>query len=100
MVAGDEESFLARCIAKKKESRDIRHDQYIDAVLNFNDINRWLGEEEIVIEACEDENHSGDQSESESSLSGDQWYCKFGSGDRGKGRFLPEVLCSWNKKLH
>lgn len=51
--------FLGPCIAKKKESRDIRHDQYIDAVLNFNDINRWLGEEEIVIEACEDEPFGG-----------------------------------------
>lgn len=51
--------FLGPCIAKKKESRDIRHDQYIDAVLNFNDINRWFGEEEIVIETCEDEPFGG-----------------------------------------
>ena len=39
-------------VLQRKRVRDIRHDQYIDAVLNFNDINRWLGEEEIVIEAC------------------------------------------------
>ena len=46
--------FLGPCIAKKKESRDPRHDSCIDAVLNFNDINQWLEEEEIVIEDCED----------------------------------------------
>ncbi len=46
--------FLGPCIAKKKESRDPRHDSCIDAVLNFNDINQWLEEKEIVIEDCED----------------------------------------------
>lgn len=46
--------FLGPCIAKKRESQDIRHEGYIDAVLNFNDIARWLQEEDIVIEDCED----------------------------------------------
>ena len=46
--------FLGPCIAKKKESKDPRHEGYIDAVLNFNDINKWLEEEDIVIEDCED----------------------------------------------
>ena len=46
--------FLGPCIAKKKESLDMRHQGFIDAVLNFNDINRWLDEENIVIEDCED----------------------------------------------
>lgn len=46
--------FLGPCIAKKKEAGDDRHDSCIDAVLNFNDINRWLNEEEITIEDCED----------------------------------------------
>lgn len=46
--------FLGPCIAKKKEAGDIRHEGYIDAVLNFNDISRWLSEEEIIIEDCED----------------------------------------------
>ena len=46
--------FLGPCIAKKKESLDLRHKGLIDAVLNFNDINRWLDEENIVIEDCED----------------------------------------------
>lgn len=46
--------FLGPCIAKKKEAGDVRHDSCIDAVLNFNDINRWLNEEEITIEDCED----------------------------------------------
>lgn len=46
--------FLGPCIAKKREAGDIRHDGYIDAVLNFNDITRWLAEEDIIIEDCED----------------------------------------------
>ncbi|MEY8353368.1 [Fe-Fe] hydrogenase large subunit C-terminal domain-containing protein [Lachnospiraceae bacterium 54-53] len=46
--------FLGPCIAKKKEAGDFRHEGYIDAVLNFNDISRWLSEEEIVIEDCQD----------------------------------------------
>lgn len=46
--------FLGPCIAKKKESQDPRHDACIDAVINFNDINRWLAEEDIVIGDCED----------------------------------------------
>ena len=46
--------FLGPCIAKKKEAGDVRHDSCIDAFLNFNDINRWLKEEEITIEDCED----------------------------------------------
>ena len=46
--------FLGPCIAKKKESMDPRHDGDIDAVLNFNDISRWLEEEDITIGDCED----------------------------------------------
>lgn len=46
--------FLGPCIAKKKESRDPRHDRCIDAVLNFNDISKWLEEEDIVVEDSED----------------------------------------------
>ena len=46
--------FLGPCIAKKREAHDVRHDGFIDAVLNFNDISRWLEEEEVVIEDCED----------------------------------------------
>lgn len=46
--------FLGPCIAKKKEAQDPRHEGYIDAVLNFNDIHRWLQEEDVVIEECED----------------------------------------------
>lgn len=47
--------FLGPCIAKKQEAQDIRHSGYIDAVLNFNDLNAWLEDEEIVIEDCEDQ---------------------------------------------
>ena len=46
--------FLGPCIAKMKEAKDPRHGDVIDAVLNFNDLNQWLKEEEIVIEDCED----------------------------------------------
>ena len=46
--------FLGPCIAKKKEAEDLRHGDYIDAVLNFNDIERWLAQEEITIGDCED----------------------------------------------
>lgn len=46
--------FLGPCIAKKKEAGDARHDGYIDAVLNFNDMKKWLFEEGITIEDCED----------------------------------------------
>lgn len=46
--------FLGPCIAKKKEAQDPRHNAYIDAVLNFNDLNRWLQEEDIEITECED----------------------------------------------
>lgn len=46
--------FLGPCIAKKQEAKDLRHEGYIDAVLNFNDINRWMTEEDIVIAECED----------------------------------------------
>lgn len=47
--------FLGPCIAKKREAQDVRHSGYVDAVLNFNDINRWLMEEDIEIEDCEDQ---------------------------------------------
>lgn len=46
--------FLGPCIAKKQEALDSRHAGMIDAVLNFNDINRWLHDEDIAIEDCED----------------------------------------------
>ena len=47
--------FLGPCIAKKQEAEDPRHAGVIDAVLNFNDIRRWLAEQSIVITECEDE---------------------------------------------
>ena len=47
--------FVGPCIAKKKESQDPRHENCIDAVLNFNDIQQWLGEKQVVIEECEDD---------------------------------------------
>ena len=49
--------FLGPCIAKKKEAMDLRHEGYIDAVLNFNDINKWLEEEEDVYKRQAQGNH-------------------------------------------
>lgn len=46
--------FIGPCIAKKKESQDGRHDDCIDAVINFNDLHQWLREADIQIEDCED----------------------------------------------
>ncbi len=46
--------FVGPCIAKKKESADPRNARSIDAVLNFNDIQRWMEEEGIDISQCED----------------------------------------------
>ncbi|MDD3253273.1 MAG: [Fe-Fe] hydrogenase large subunit C-terminal domain-containing protein [Lachnospiraceae bacterium] len=54
MGTGVKVVFLGPCIAKKREAQDVRHAGFIDAVLNFNDISRWLQEEDIVIEDCED----------------------------------------------
>ena len=47
--------FLGPCIAKKKEAQDPRHDNCIDAVLNFTEIKSWFEDQDIVVEQCEDE---------------------------------------------
>ena len=47
--------FLGPCIAKKKESQDPRHDNCIDAVLNFTEIQHWFQDQNIVVEECRDE---------------------------------------------
>lgn len=47
--------FAGPCIAKKGEAQDIRHDTVIDAVLTFDDVNRWLLEEKVDIAACKEE---------------------------------------------
>ena len=47
--------FLGPCIAKKKESMDLRHNDCIDAVLNFQEVEAWLRQEQIEIAECEPE---------------------------------------------
>lgn len=47
--------FAGPCIAEKKESRPVRQERCLDAVLTFEEINRWLGEEGIHIENSEPE---------------------------------------------
>lgn len=47
--------FLGPCIAKKREARsDVRTKGYIDAVINFTELEEWLNEENIDILACDD----------------------------------------------
>lgn len=46
--------FLGPCIAKKRESKDIRHNDCIDAVLNFHEVNAWLADAEIEVAQCKD----------------------------------------------
>lgn len=45
--------FVGPCIAKKKESLDPRHNQAVDGVLHFQDVQEWLQEEDIDISQCE-----------------------------------------------
>ena len=52
--SGHEGGLCGTLHRKKQEVQDPRHADCIDAVLNFNDINRGLNEEDIVIEDCED----------------------------------------------
>ena len=47
--------FVGPCIAKRKEATDPRHEDAVDAVISFHDLNGWLEEEKIQVEACEDE---------------------------------------------
>lgn len=47
--------FLGPCIAKKREAQgDFRTSGYIDAVINFTEMEEWLEEEQIIIMECED----------------------------------------------
>ena len=41
------------CIAKKDEAADIRHNNEIDAVLTFEELNAWLKEEHISFAKAE-----------------------------------------------
>ena len=46
--------FLGPCIAKKQEAEgDERTSGYIDAVINFEELEHWLKEENIDIKECE-----------------------------------------------
>jgi len=42
--------FVGPCIAKIDEAADIRHNNDVDAVLTFDDLEKWLKEENIVID--------------------------------------------------
>lgn len=44
--------FVGPCIAKMKEAEDDRHPGYVDGVLTFDDLQRWLDQREILIEEC------------------------------------------------
>ncbi|MCR5136948.1 MAG: 4Fe-4S binding protein [Oscillospiraceae bacterium] len=47
--------FVGPCIAKRKEARDPRHADAVDAVISFRELSAWLEEEEIRIDDCVDE---------------------------------------------
>ena len=47
--------FIGPCIAKRKEARDSRHADAVDAVISFDELRHWLLDEDIQISACEDE---------------------------------------------
>ena len=47
--------FVGPCIAKRKEARDSRHADAVDAVISFYELNCWLQEERIRIDACEND---------------------------------------------
>ena len=47
--------FIGPCIAKRKEARDPRHADAVDAVISFEELSGWLKEKEIRIDACENE---------------------------------------------
>ena len=47
--------FAGPCIAKKREAADIRHNADVDAVLTFDDLVKWLAEEKITVDGCEEE---------------------------------------------
>ena len=47
--------FIGPCIAKRKEARDPRHADAVDAVISFEELGGWLKEKEIRIDACENE---------------------------------------------
>ena len=47
--------FIGPCIAKRKEARDSRHADAVDAVISFDELMDWLQEEKIQITGCEDE---------------------------------------------
>ncbi len=42
--------FAGPCIAKIDEAADLRHNNDVDAVLTFDDLEKWLKEENIVID--------------------------------------------------
>ena len=91
--------FLGPCIAKKQEALDPRHADCIDAVLNFNDISRWLNEEDILIEDCEDtpfERMDPRVNRLYPVTSGHQ----FRGGNTVKAGPLSQVLCTWREQLH
>lgn len=47
--------FAGPCIAEKKEARAVRQEGCLDAVLTFEEIQKWFEEEGIRIEDCENE---------------------------------------------
>ncbi|MCY6353748.1 [Fe-Fe] hydrogenase large subunit C-terminal domain-containing protein [Clostridium sp. ZS2-4] len=47
--------FIDPCIAKKIEANEFKNEKIIDAVLNFNEVNRWIYEEGIKFDELKSE---------------------------------------------
>ena len=92
--------FLGPCIAKKKEAEDLRHGDYIDAVLNFNDIERWFAQEEITIEDCEDIPFVHMNPRVNRLYPVTSGIVSAVLATEGRAGWLPEILCSWMPQLH
>ena len=81
--------FVGPCIAKKQEAEgDDRTTGFVDAVLNFEEIESWLQERDISRREAADQSGSEDQPP----VSGDQ-RCHFICSGEEKGGFIQENFC-------
>ena len=87
--------FLGPCIAKKKEAQDPRHDSWIDAVLNFRELNKWWKRKKFplrIVRICRLlPLIQGKPPLSRNQRGSELRACHPG----GTGRRLPQVLRSW-----
>lgn len=51
--------FIGPCLAKKEEYKDLQNDSVIDAVITFEELQRWLSEEGVSVEEGRGQKDSG-----------------------------------------